>query len=84
MVDEPPSADEVDRYRRMLLGHAAMGLQRAYGRAGSSALAELYGIPWGPEALRTSLDGVDVDSVWAAARRVLSNDPLEVLVEPLK
>ena len=55
----PPSQEELDRCRRMLIGHAAMALQRASGRAATAAIGERLGIPWGMAAYQEAFEQRD-------------------------
>jgi zinc protease len=82
LADSPPDEAEVERYRRMLSGQAAMALQRASGRAADLASGERHGLPWGLEAHRRALASVDAAAVRSAVRRVLAAEPVEVVVEP--
>jgi len=82
LAKEPPTDDEVERCRRMLVGQAAMGLQRASGRASDLALSMRLGLPQGLDAFRERMAAVtaaDVHAVWADLWR---REPVVVVVEP--
>lgn len=82
LVDEPPNEDEVQRYRRMLMGRAAMGLQRASGRAADRATHERLGLRPGLDAWRATLQNVAVADVAAAVERYMAAPRVIVVVEP--
>lgn len=81
-AERGPSAEEVDRYRRMTMGHAAMALQRSTGRAANVALNAAYGCEWTLESLQAELDALTPEDVAKALRELLSGGLVEVLVEP--
>ncbi|MBW2253090.1 MAG: insulinase family protein [Deltaproteobacteria bacterium] len=82
LTAEPPTEEEFERCRRMLIGGAAMNLQRVAGRANEVALAERLGIPWGLEAFRAALGEVTLEAVRDEVGRALAAEAVEVLVEP--
>jgi zinc protease len=84
LAAEPPTEEEFDRCRHMLVGGAAMNLQRAVGRANEAALAVRFGIPWGLQAFRTALGEVTLEAVRDAVGQALAAEAVEVLVEPEK
>ncbi len=82
-VSEPATNDEVSRYKRMLVGHTAMGLQRAGGRAADAALGERYGLPFGLDGYRQAMQDVTAESVNQAMAAQHAREWIEVVVEPL-
>ena len=66
----------------MTMGHAAMALQRAAGRASHVALSTLYGQSWDLDLLRAELEAVRPEQVRDAMARVVARGLLSVLVEP--
>jgi len=82
LATEPATEEEFERCRRMLIGNAAMNLQRVAGRANEVALAERLRLPWGMEAFRASLAELTLEDVRRAVARVLAAEAVEVLVEP--
>ncbi len=82
MAATPPHPDEVARYCRMLVGQAAMGLQRASGRAADVALSDRLGLPSGIDALRQALGALTPEDVHAAYAALWEGEPAVVVVEP--
>ena len=82
LVRDGPTAREITRCRRMLVGQMAMSLQRVTGRATDLAIARRYGTPWGLDAWRDQLAAVDSEQITEALRRIRLDDPLEITVLP--
>ena len=78
----PPDPIELDRYRQMLLGLAAMDRQRTSARAGIAALGDRMGIPSSLEAYRQALHAVTPEAVRDAAAAALGRGLVEVVVAP--
>ncbi|MBT3219252.1 MAG: insulinase family protein, partial [Proteobacteria bacterium] len=77
-----PSIEELNRARRMLVGQAAMGLQRCAGRAASVAFAERLGLRWGIEPYRQALNKVEPAQVSQVLNDVLEGGTVEIVVVP--
>ena len=76
---EPPSAGELRRVKRHLVGTRAIGQQRAAARAASLSLGQLYGLGHDvEERYPGQIDAVTPDAVRRAARRYL--DPGRMVV----
>jgi len=79
---EPPTAEEVERVRRMLIGQAAMALQRVSGRAGEMAVGERFNLPWGYERTREVLEATSAERVAEVLHDVLNRTQVRVIVRP--
>jgi len=77
-----PDDAELHRVKRMLVGQAAMRLQRVSGRASELAWAERMGRPAGLDALRERLEAVTPTTVQAALERLGLDDAVIVRVLP--
>jgi len=82
LVDAPPTEDELGRVRRMLVGQAAIHLQRVSHKAAATALATIYSVPSGLDAYRASLGAVTLQQVMDVAKRVLDAPWLRTTVLP--
>jgi predicted Zn-dependent peptidase len=82
LLAAPPDDSEIERVRRMILGHQAMGMERASGRAADLAIGERLSLPWGLAAHRQAMAEIDADRVRAAVERLLAAPRVEVIVEP--
>lgn len=82
LIANPPGADEVARYRRMLAGRHALAIERAAARAGDCAENVQIGRSWGLEAHRERLRAVDEAAVARVISRWIAGARVEVLVEP--
>lgn len=70
--EAPPTADEIDRVQRYLVGTHEIGLQRAGTRAAVFALDEAYGLGWDAHlAYAKDIEGVSADDVLEVARQIL-------------
>ena len=77
-----PTHEELDRVRRMLVGQAAMRLQRVAGRAAELSWSELLGRPVGIAALRARLARIKPATVQRALGRLELQDVVTVKVLP--
>jgi zinc protease len=82
IANEPPSTDELDRVRRMLVGMRAMALQRASGRAASIATSDRLGLSGTLESLVATLAEVTAQDVAEAARGLLRTGFATIEVQP--
>ncbi len=79
---EGPTQAELDRARAMLVGQAAMSLQRASARASELASTTLLDLPYGVGAFRERLDGVRRAAVREAFERAALVEGLRLVVRP--
>ncbi|MEO0600479.1 MAG: pitrilysin family protein [Myxococcota bacterium] len=77
-----PTVEELDRVRRMIVGQAAMRLQRVAGRAAELAWSERLGRPVGVDALRERLAAVTPETVQQALERLRLHEAVTVRVLP--
>lgn len=77
-----PTHDEVDRCRRMMLGHTAMRLQGCGGRAAALSNATLYGVPLSLQVYTQLLDQIGPDDVRSAFADSWSQGGIWVEVAP--
>jgi zinc protease len=75
LLQQPPSAEELERAKRYLIGNHAIGLQRNAAHAGLISLNALYGL--GPDAdheFPEQVSAVGKEAVLRVARRIIDLD----------
>ena len=84
LLQSPPSAGEVERAKRYLIGSHAIGQQRNAVHAAHAALDARYGL--GPDALRhypEKIEAISADDLLRTARRIIDLDAYTLaLVRP--